>query len=76
MTECDNKSRCHAPIIISEDRNAMRVICSECKHQYVIRKEPYKDAPENRAYSKIWKLDILQGRDNLFYKYYPTNLSH
>lgn len=70
---CDNKHKCHAPEVIKEDNEAMRVICVECKHQYVLRKD-YRGVPENRAYSKIYKRDILQGNDNLYYCYYPTNL--
>lgn len=75
MTGCDNKSRCHTPKIIAEDQNAMRVICEACNHQYVIRKDPIKGVPENRAYSKIFKKDVLQGNDNLFYKYNPQFLT-
>lgn len=65
---CDNTSSCHDLINIGEDNNAMRVICSHCKHKYVIRKD-WRGVPENRQYSKIYKKEILQGRDNLFYKY-------
>jgi len=68
---CDNKSQCHNPVIISQDRNAMRVGCTQCKNEFVLRKDPYKEVPENRSYSKIWKKDILQGNDNLLYKYHP-----
>jgi hypothetical protein len=68
---CDNKSNSHNPVIVSEDNNAMRVYCTECHNQFVIRKEPFKEVPENRQYSKIFKRDVLQGNDNLFYKYHP-----
>lgn len=71
MAECNNKSNCHNPLILEEDRDAMRVICNICYHQYIIRKRPIEDVPENRQYSKIFKKDILQGSDNLFYKYNP-----
>lgn len=73
MTECNNKSRCHRPEIIREDENAIRVVCLDCRHTYILRKD-YRGVVENRAYSKIFKRDILQGNDNLYYKYYPTNL--
>lgn len=66
--ECDNIKECHAPKIIQEDQYAIRVLCDICKHQYVIRKD-WRGAPENRQYSKIYKRDILQGKENLFYKY-------
>jgi hypothetical protein len=68
--ECDNIKKCHRPEIIGEDHTAMRVICKECWHQYVVPKD-WRGAPENRFYSKTYKRDILQGHENLFYKYYP-----
>lgn len=71
---CNNKSACHNPVITSEDNNAMRVVCTQCHHQYVIRKRPVENVPENRQYSKIFKRDVLQGGDNLFYKYHPEHL--
>ena len=71
---CNNISHCHNLITIAEDENALRVICTQCNNQYVIRKSP-TGAPENRKYSEIFKKDILQGNDNLFYKYYPKYLN-
>ena len=73
--ECDNLSKCHNPFVIAEDDSAMRVMCKECFNRYIIRKHPIKNVPENRQYSKIFKRDILQGGDNLFYKYHPEYLS-
>ena len=74
MNICDNIKCCHSPCQIAEDNNAMRIICTTCKKQIVIRKNPYKGAPENRAYSKVFKKDLLQGGDNLLYKYHPEFL--
>ena len=74
MTECNNISSCHNLKTIVDGETAMRVICTECKHQFVIRKDSYKGVPEKRQYAKLYKKDILQGRDNLFYKYYPQYL--
>ncbi len=65
---CNNFANCHDPITISEDNNASRVLCKTCKNQYVIRKD-WRGIHENRQYSKIFKKEILQGNDNLFYKY-------
>jgi hypothetical protein len=73
MNECDNISSTHAPKIIGEDETGMRVFCTECKHQYVIRKD-YRGAPEKREYARIFKRDTLQGNDPLFYKYYSQHL--
>lgn len=72
--ECDNVFACHELKILEEERNAMRVICIHCWGQYVIRKHHIKDVPENRQYSKIFKKDILQGNESLFYKYHPEFL--
>ena len=71
MNICDNIKCCHEPCVIKEDDNAMRIICNTCKKQFVIRKDPFKGTPENKAYSKIFKKDVLQGSDNLLYKYHP-----
>lgn len=71
--ECDNISACHDPITIAEDISAMRVFCRNCKHQYVIHKD-FRGSPEKREYSRIFKRDVLQGNDNLLYKYRPDYL--
>ena len=68
MIECNNISNTHEPMVISEDQNAMRVGCKICHNQYVLRKD-WRGVLENRQYSKIFKRDVLQGNENLFYKY-------
>lgn len=73
MTPCDNISKCHDLVFVAEDESASRVICKECKHQYVIRKD-WRGIHENRQYSKVYKRDVLQGSDNLLYKYHPEFL--
>ena len=75
INECDNISACHDAMVIAEDLNALRVICKNCKAMAVIRKDPFKDVPENRAWSKFFKRWVLQGNDNLFYKYNAQFLS-
>jgi hypothetical protein len=72
---CNNLANAHNPIVISEDDNVVRVICSECKQQEVIRKD-WRGVPENRQYSKFFKRWILQGNDNLFYKYHDEYIRH
>lgn len=72
---CDNQAYCHNPIIIGEDKNAIRVACDHCWAMAIIRKHPVKNVPENRQYSKFFKKDILQGDDNLFYKYHSELLN-
>lgn len=73
MNYCDNVRNCHNPEIVGEDINAMRVYCPQCHGVIVIRKTPWGEV-ENRQYSKIFKRDILQGKDSLFYKIYPQHL--
>ena len=71
--KCNNISNCHDPVTIS-DGDALRVICKQCHHQYIIRKSP-NGAPEIKQYAKIFKRDILQPKDPLFYKIYPHYLN-
>jgi hypothetical protein len=73
IKECDNIQNVHNPIVIS-DEGALRVICNQCKRQYVIRKD-WRGVCLNRQYSKIFKRDVLQGSDNLFYKVHPQFLN-
>lgn len=72
---CDNIRGVHNPITIAEDNNALRVFCTECKTQIVLRKDPNTGAPEKREYARVFKRDILQGNDNLFYKLHPEHIS-
>lgn len=71
--ECDNIRYCHEPIVLNDDTNAMRVFCTLCKNQYIIRKD-WRGVPENKTYSKIFRKEILQPNTNLFYKYYPQHM--
>ncbi len=70
---CDGKKGIHNPTVIQEDGNAMRVLCKECQHQFIIRKD-WRGAPENRSYSTIFRRDSIQGNHPLFYKIYPQYL--
>jgi len=40
----------------------------------VVRKD-WRGIHDNRSYSELFRRDILQGNDNLFYKYHPQYLS-
>jgi hypothetical protein len=73
--KCNNISKTHNPKTIVDGDTALRVLCIECRHQFTLRKDPFKKVPENREYSKIYKRDILQGKDNLFYKYYSQYMT-
>ncbi len=70
ITPCNNIEKCHKPITLGEDNNALRWYCTECKHSGIIRKD-WRGVILNREYSKIFRKEILQPSDNLFYKYYP-----
>lgn len=70
---CDNINSCHNPVIVGEDNNAQRVYCPECHDIMIIRKD-WRGVPENRKYAEVFKRMILQGKDNLFYKYYSQHL--
>ena len=70
---CDNKSNCHNPITVGEDANALRVYCKQCHAIIVIRKE-LTGAPHKSQYAKVFKRDILQGSEPLFYKIYSQYL--
>ena len=72
---CDGISNVHDPITVFDGDSALRVLCIQCKKQFVIRKSP-NGAPEIKQYAKIFKRDILQGSDNLFYKVYPQHLKN
>lgn len=71
---CNNKSQCHTLLVITDGDSAMRVVCTTCKQPIVIRKDINKEVPEKRQYAEVFKKDILQGNDNLFYKYHPEYL--
>jgi hypothetical protein len=73
MKYCNNISDCHNPYVINEDANALRWICNNCKQIGIIRKD-WRGVPENREYSRVFKRDVLQGNDNLLYKYHPEFL--
>ncbi len=66
--ECDNYNECHDLDVIAEDDNGLRVHCKICKNQYMIRKDE-RGVPEKREYARLFKRFILQGNDNLFYRY-------
>ncbi len=73
MDNCDNTSRCHTPITIEEDMNALRWACTTCKESSIIRKD-WRGVPENREFSRVYRKEILQPNQNLFYYYYSQHL--
>jgi hypothetical protein len=68
---CNNMSEAHDLIDVSED--GTRVLCKICKQQVVLRRDE-RGVPEKRQYARLFKRWIMQGNDNLFYKYHPEYL--
>lgn len=66
---CDNWSMTHEPEILSEDGNALLVICKRCSQMTRIGKD-VKGQPEHRLFSEWFKKDALQPDFPLFYKYH------
>lgn len=73
MSKCDNKSKCHNVEVIGEDNSAIRWYCNECHECGTIYKD-WRGVPDNIEYSRVFKRLILQGGDDLLYRYYPHHL--
>ena len=71
---CDNISDVHDPRLISETGDGVRYICDKCKEQFVLRIGE-DGRMENREYTKVFKKDLLQPHDNLYFKLYPEKMS-
>lgn len=70
---CDNRNKCHDPIEIGEDESALLWYCRECHQTGVIYKD-LRGVPDNVEYARVYKRLILQGSDDLLYRYYPQHL--
>jgi hypothetical protein len=70
MLPCNNITRCHDLIIFEENVTALRAFCKTCRRSYVVRKDGNGN-PEKRKYARLFKKDILQRHENLYYKYHP-----
>ena len=71
---CDNIQNCHDNEIINETKDGIRVRCKICGEINVIRFD-LNGRYDNREYSRIFKKDLLQPSENLYYKIYPTKMS-
>jgi len=72
--KCDNVNEAHNLKIINETPDGVRVICKICKEINIIRFDA-NGRCDNREYSKIFKRDLLQPGENLWYKYKPQGMS-
>jgi len=70
---CDNVSYCHDPIVVGEDDRVVRVYCKQC-HEIIPIYKDWRGVVNNKQYSEVFRRDILQGNNPLFYKYYPQYL--
>lgn len=71
---CDNKNSVHDNVIINETDDGIRCICKICKKINVLRREK-NGRFNNRQYSKVFKRDILQPGENLYYRVHKDKMS-
>ena len=71
---CDNINSVHDNITIRETKDGIRVYCKRCKSINIIRLD-LNGRTNNREYSKIFKRDLLQPGENLYYKEHPEVMS-
>jgi hypothetical protein len=74
ITLCNNISNTHSPRLIKEEADGVRYICDICKGQFVLRIGT-DGRMDNREYTKVFKKDLLQPHDNLFFKIFPERMS-
>jgi len=72
---CDNIQEAHDNIVINETPDGIRTYCKICGKVNVIRKDPFSGRMDNIEYSKVFKRDLLQPSENLYYKYLPELMS-
>lgn len=74
LNKCDNKNKCHNNQIINKQEDGIRIICKDCKEINIIR-IGLDGRMNNRKYAKVFKKDILQPGENLYYKYNSHKMS-
>jgi hypothetical protein len=72
---CDNIQEAHDNIVINETSDAIRTYCKICGEVNVLRKDKLSGRMDNIEYSRIFKRDVLQPSENLYYKYHPELMS-
>lgn len=71
---CDNISNVHDNVMIIHEQDGVRYICKICNQQNVLRIGA-DGRMENRNYARVFKRDLLQPHDNLYFKVYPNKMS-
>lgn len=71
---CDNINSAHNNETISESPEGIRVRCKECGEVNILRMDA-DGRMNNKLYSKVFKRDLLQPGENLYYKVYPEKMS-
>ena len=74
MKYCDNKNSVHENIIINQNEDGLRTYCKQCKQINILRCEK-NGRFSNRQYSQVFKRDLLQEGENLYYKYNSHKMS-
>lgn len=71
---CDNINQSHDNVTINETPDGIRTYCKLCGKVNVIRFDT-NGRCDNREYSEIFKRDLLQPGENLYYKYNQSKMS-
>lgn len=71
---CDNISNVHENFMMNEEPDGVRYICDHCKQQNVLR-IGLDGRMENRLYTRVFKKDVLQPHDNLYFRVHPDEMS-
>lgn len=71
---CDNINQCHDNVVINETTDGIRTYCKLCGKINVLRIGT-DGRYNNREYSEIFKRDLLQPGENLYYKYHSDKMS-
>ena len=71
---CDNVSNVHDNVMVKHESDGVRYRCKICNQINVLRIGA-DGRMENRNYTKVFKRDLLQPHDNLYFKIYPDKMS-
>lgn len=74
MKYCDNRNNVHDPLQIVDEPGGIRYICKTCKKIMVLRRGA-DDRFNNKEYTEVFKRDLLQPHDNLYFKVHPELMS-
>lgn len=67
MSECDNITNVHVPVICGENADAIRVYCRQCGIEKRIGKN-WNGAPQKEDWGEMFFEDAVQPPHPIFYK--------